>query len=149
MLYRKSRAQRETAFLEVATRLYAQLEDWYDQHPIASFAEFEVEARRVRQELMGQGLALVITGRDTGARVKPPLCPQCCQSMEFTGYRPWGAASAARETEVQPACYVCRACEKQMLFHPQSQTATAVEILTTEIGVRGYERQFENGGARG
>ena len=149
MTYLKSRAQRETAFLEVATRLYAQLEDWYDQHPNASFAEFEVEARRVRQDLMGHGLALVITGRDTGARVKPPLCPQCCQSMEFTGYRPWGAASQAREIEVQPACYVCRACEKQTLFHPQSQTATAVEILTTEIGVRGYERQFENGGARG
>jgi hypothetical protein len=137
MIYRKSRAQRETAFLEVATRLYAQLEDWYDQHPTASFAEFEVEARRVRQELMGHGLALVITGRNTGARVKPPKCPQCCQSMEFTGYRPWGTASPARETEVQPACYVCHACEKQTLFHSPSQTAIAVDLplrcLQTEI----------------
>jgi hypothetical protein len=133
MTYHKSRSQRETAFLEVATRLYAQLEDWYDQHPNASFGEFEIEARRVRQELMGHGLALVITGRETDARVKLPKCPQCCQSMEFTGYRPWSAASPVRETEIQPACYVCRACEKQTFIHPhlQSQTATAVEILTS------------------
>jgi hypothetical protein len=127
MTYRKSRSQRETAFLEVATRLYAQLEDWYDQHPNASFGEFEIEARRVRQDLMGHGLALVFTGRDSGARVEPPKCPQCCQSMQFAGYRVWGMT----ETELQPACYVCRGCEKQTLFHPQSQTATAVEILTT------------------
>jgi hypothetical protein len=133
MIYRKSRAQRETAFLEVATRLYAQLEDWYDEHPTASFAEFEVEARRVRQELMGQGLALVITGRDTGARVKPPQCPQCCQPMQFVGYRPQDMASGP---ELQPACYVCRGCEKANTFHLQSQTATTVDILTAEIGVR-------------
>jgi hypothetical protein len=130
MTYHKSRSQRETAFLEVATRLYAQLEDWYDQHPNASFGEFEIEARRVRQALMGHGLALVITRGDTDARVKLPKCPQCCQSMEFTGYQPWGAASPAGETEIQPACYVCRACEKQTFIHPQSQPATAVEILT-------------------
>ena len=123
MTYHKSRSQRETAFLEVATRLYAQLEDWYDQHPNASFGEFEIEARRVRQELMGHGLALVITGRDSGARVEPPECPQCCQPMQFVGYRP---GVMARETEVHPACYVCRGCEKQTLFHPQSQMSTAV-----------------------
>ena len=120
MTYQKSRSQRETTFLKVATRLYAQLEDWYDRHPDASFGEFEIEARRVRQELMGHGLALVITGRDSGARVKPPQCPQCCQPMQFVGYR---AGVMAWETEVNPACYVCRGCEQQTLFHPQSQTA--------------------------
>jgi hypothetical protein len=127
MIYRKSRSQREMEFLEVATRLYAQLEDWYDQHPAASFAEFEIEARRVRQELMGHGLALVITGRDSGARVEPPKCPQCSQPMQFIGYRPGVMAS---EIEVNPACYVCRGCEQQTLFHPQSQMSTADEILT-------------------
>lgn len=121
MTYLKSRAQRETAFLEVATRLYAQLEDWYDQHPNASFVEFEAEARRVRQELMGHGLALVIIGRDTDARVKLPKCPQCCVPMEFAGYRAWGAPSMTRETEIQPARYVCHSCEKQTFVHPQSQ----------------------------
>lgn len=116
MNYQKSRSQRETAFLEVAARLYAQLEDWYDQHPNASFVEFEAEARRVRQELMGHGLALVITGRDSGVRVEPPKCPLCCQSMQFVGYRPAGTVS---ETEVHPPCYMCRVCEEQTLFQPQ------------------------------
>jgi hypothetical protein len=129
MTYHKSRSQRETAFLEVATRLYAQLEDWYDQHPNASFGEFEIEARRVRQALMGHGLALVITRGDTDARLKLPECPQCCRPMEFTGYRPWGTTCLARETEIQPACYVCRACEKQTFIHPQSEAATAVGSL--------------------
>lgn len=124
MTYHKSRSQREAAFLEVAMRLYAQLEDWYDQHPTASFGEFEIEARRVRQELMGHGLALVINGRDTGARVEPPKCPQCYQSMQFVGYR--AEARMGSETELQPACYVCHGCEKQALFHPQLQAATAV-----------------------
>lgn len=129
MTYRKSRAQREVAFLEVAARLYAQLEDWYDQHPTASFGEFEIEARRVRQELMGHGLALVINGRDPGTRVEPPKCPQCCQSMQFVGYRPWAGTGLGSETEVQSACYVCRDCKKQTLFHLRSQAATAVGSL--------------------
>lgn len=119
----KSRSQRETSFLKVASRLYAQLEDWYDQHPNASFVEFEAEARRVRQELMGHGLALVITGRDSGVRVEPPKCPLCCQSMQFVGYRPGGMVS---ETEVPPACYMCPNCEKQTLFQPQLQVPTAI-----------------------
>ncbi len=143
MTYHKSRAQREAAFLEVATRLYAQLEDWYDRHPAASFAEFEIEARRVRQELMGHGLALVITGRDTGARVKPPKCPQCCQPMQFVGYRPGGVVS---ETEVNPACYVCRDCEKQTLFHPQLQAPVTmgapVENLANLSRSETHEGQF-------
>ena len=109
MTYRISRSQRETAFLEVATRLYAQLEDWYDQHPTASFAEFEVEARRVRQELMGHALALVITGRDTGDRIEPPKCPQCGQSMQFVSYRPWGVASQTSQIYGRPVTSVVAA----------------------------------------
>ena len=130
MTHPKSRAQRETAFLEVAARLYAQLEDWYDQHPDAGFAEFEVEARRVRQELMGHGLALVLTGRDSGVRVEPPKCPLCYQSMQFAGYRPEAMVS---ETAVHPACYVCRDCEKQALFQPQWQVSTTIGSSTVEI----------------
>lgn len=118
MTYRKSRAQREATFLEVATRLYAQLEDWYDQHPTANFSEFETEARQVRRELMGQGLALVINGRDTSAQIELPKCPQCVQPMQFVGYRSWHGSGLENETGLQPAYYVCRSCEKQTLFSP-------------------------------
>jgi hypothetical protein len=65
-MYRQmSRAQREAAFLEKAAHMYGALEDWYDQHPEASFCEIEAEAR-LRRELMGEGLAVLINGRDTG-----------------------------------------------------------------------------------
>ena len=37
-MYRQmSRAQREAAFLEKAVQMYGVLEEWYDQHPEASF----------------------------------------------------------------------------------------------------------------
>jgi len=60
----QSRAQREAAFAKLATYLHTQLEDWYDQHPAASFGEIEQEACRLRREFMGQGLAVVINGRE-------------------------------------------------------------------------------------
>jgi hypothetical protein len=66
-MYRQmSRAQREAAFLEKAAQMYGGLEDWYDQHPEASFGDVEAETRRLRRELMGEGLAVLINGRDTG-----------------------------------------------------------------------------------
>ena len=50
----QSRAQREAAFVKLATDLHTQLEHWYDQHPAASFGEIEQEARRLRREFMGK-----------------------------------------------------------------------------------------------
>ncbi len=38
--------------MKEAERMYAQLEDWYDQHPEASFGEIEAEARKRRRALM-------------------------------------------------------------------------------------------------
>ena len=58
-----SRAQRKAAFLKAANRMYEDLEDWYDQHPEASFGTIEAEARRLRWQLMGTTLAVVIKGR--------------------------------------------------------------------------------------
>ncbi|MBU0493249.1 MAG: hypothetical protein KKA73_15890 [Chloroflexi bacterium] len=69
-----SRAQREAAFLEKAAHMYSALEDWYDQHPAASFGEIEAAARNLRRELMGDGLAVLINGRDTGYQLEAPLC---------------------------------------------------------------------------
>jgi len=119
----QSRTQREAAFLALATPLYAELEDWYDQHPAASFGEIEAEARRRRRELMGAGLAVLINGRDTGFQLDTPACPQCAQPMAFVGYRPWRVSGLEGETELQRAYYVCRECEGQTLFPPGSAVA--------------------------
>jgi len=55
-----SRVQRRAAFLESAARMYNQLEDWYDQHPDATFGEIEAQARHYRLKLMGETIALMI-----------------------------------------------------------------------------------------
>lgn len=41
-----SRTQRRAAFTEAAVQMFERLEDWYDQHPDATFGEIEAEARR-------------------------------------------------------------------------------------------------------
>ena len=70
MVHAKSRAQRRAAFLERAVQMFDALEDWYDEHPDASFGEIEAEARRQRRELMGQALAILINGRERGFQLK-------------------------------------------------------------------------------
>jgi len=105
--------------------LHAELEDWYDQHPAASFGEIEQEARRLRREFMGPGLAVVINGRETGFQLEEPVCPQCGQALQFVGYRPWRVAGLEGETELERAYYVCRECEGQTLFPPRSEVEVA------------------------
>jgi len=118
MSRQQSRAQREAAFVKLATDLHTQLEDWYDQHPAASFGEIEQEARRLRREFMGPGLAVVINGRGTGFQLEAPACRQCGESMQFVGYRPWRVAGLEGETELERAYYVCRECQAQTFFPP-------------------------------
>jgi hypothetical protein len=125
MSRQQSRDQRQAAFVKLATDLHTQLEDWYDQHPAASFGEIEEEARRLRRAFMGQGLAVVINGRDTGFQLEEPRCPQCGESMQFVGYRPWRVSGLEGETELERAYYVCRGCEKQTLFPPGAATEIA------------------------
>jgi hypothetical protein len=123
-MYRQmSRAQREAAFLEKAAQMYSTLEDWYDRHPEASFGEIEAEARRLRRELMGEGLAVLINGRDTGYQLQAPSCAQCGQAMEFKGHRRWGLSGLEGETTLMRAYYVCPECEGETLFPPGPETA--------------------------
>lgn len=121
----KSRAQRQAEFLEEAARMYSQLEDWYNQHPDASFGEIEAEARRRRRALMGQALATLINGRDLGYRLTPPTCPACGQLMKFERYRSWQVQGLEGETELSRAYYVCQVCDGQTLFPPGSEAAPA------------------------
>jgi len=129
MSRQQSREQRQAAFLKLATELHAELEDWYDQHPAASFGEIEQEARRLRREFMGPGLAVVINGRDTGFQFESRACPQCGQALQFVGYRPWRASGLEGETELERAYYVCRECEGQTLFPPGSETEVTPRSL--------------------
>ena len=129
-MYRQmSRAQREAAFLEKAKQMYDDLEDWYDEHPEASFGEIEAETRRLRQELMGEGLVILINGRDTGYQLQAPSCSACGEAMEFKGHRPWGISSLEGETRLMRAYYVCPKCEGETIFPPGSETAVTDRSL--------------------
>ena len=121
----QSRSQREAAFLELAKRMYGELETWYDSHPQASFGEIEAEARPRRRDLMGEMLALLINGRDVGYQLEPPTCTTCGQAMDFEKYRAWLVKGLEGETELQRAYYVCPHCEGQTLFPPRPETPFA------------------------
>jgi hypothetical protein len=125
-MYRQmSRGQREAAFLERAARMYADLEDWYDQHPEASFGEIEAKARRLRRKLMGEALAVLINGRDTGYSLEAPRCSECGQAMVFKGHRRWGISGLEGETTLMRAYYVCPECEGETVFPPGPEAAVA------------------------
>ncbi len=116
------RSQRRAAFLDAAAQLFDSLEDWYDQHPAASFGELEAEARRQRRRLMGPTLALLINGRDRGFQLEPPACPRCSQPMEFQAYRLRTVVGLEGDTRLHRAYYTCPTCPRATLFPPGPQT---------------------------
>ncbi len=124
MSRRMSRERRMAEFQQAATEKYAALEGWYDQHPEASLGEIELEARRLRREMMGKTLAILINGRSTGENVNPPLCPACQQPMEFEGYRDKGVSGLEGDLPLERAYYVCPRCPGQTIFPPGSETPT-------------------------
>lgn len=121
-VYRQmSQEQRKAGFLEKAAFMYDLLEAWYDQNPAASFGEIEAETRRLRREFMGEGLAILINGRDTGYQDEAPNCAKCGQPMEYKGHRRWGISGLEGETDLMRAYYVCPNCKGETLFPPGSE----------------------------
>ena len=128
----QSREQRKAAFLEAANRLYDDLEDWYDQHPQASFGTIEGEARRLRRRLMGSTLQTLINGRDRGYQLEPPVCSGCGRPMKFERYGAKQIYGLEGDTELERAYYTCHVCQQQTLFPPGSETATTGRHLPQE-----------------
>jgi hypothetical protein len=120
-----SRAQRRAAFFDAAAQLFDQLDTWYEQHPDATFEEFEAQARPQRRALMGATLVLLINGRDCGMQLDPPPCPQCGVPCEFEGYRKRTVVGLEGDTRLERAYYTCPRCDKQTLFPPRHQTPPA------------------------
>ena len=125
MVRRLSRAQRRERFLECAIEAFDQLEDWYDEHPAATFDEIEQEARRRRRKLMGRALEVLINGRDTGMALTPPSCPRCGQEMEFHEYRGKAIRGLEGETRLERAYYVCPQGCGETLFPPGREAEAA------------------------
>ena len=113
-----SRTRREAAFLDKAKKIYAELEDWYDANPSASFGEIEIETRKKRRELMGAGLELLVNGRDVGFQLEAPKCPHCGDSMKFIGYRSWQLHGLEGDSTLERAYYGCPNCKGETIFPP-------------------------------
>jgi ribosomal protein S27AE len=109
----KSRTQRKAEFLKSAEVMFELAEDWYDAHPDASFEELEAEMRRQRRGLMGQALATLIVGRDTGFALDAPPCPQCGEPMIFQDYRLWTVKGLEGDSPLERAYYTCPRCAEQ------------------------------------
>lgn len=124
-----SRNQREEKFWEKARQMYEELEDWYDENPEASFGEIEEKTRRLRRELMGETLAVLINGRDTGYQLEAPKCEKCEQGMTFKGDHPWGISGLEGDTRLIRAYYTCPECEGQTFFPSGQEAETAGRSL--------------------
>ena len=113
MTRRMSRGQRQAAFEALAAAIYEELEDWYAEHPEASFEEVETQARAKRRTLMGAGLAILTNGRDSGYALEGQRCPQCGREMAYKG-QGFGRTVHGLEgdTRLERAYYVCLECGK-------------------------------------
>ena len=125
MVRRMSRRRRKETFLIAASEAFEQLEEWYDEHPEATFGEIEQEARRRRRELMGEALEILVNGRDNGVQVEGVQCQQCGGEMEFKGYLPWTVRGLEGDTKLTRAYYVCPECEGETFFPPRPQVRAA------------------------
>lgn len=118
----KSRDQRREAYLEVAGKMYGEMEEWYEEHPEASFGEIEAQIRQGRREMMGETIRILVNERDRGYQLERPKCENCKAEMEFEGYRGWTVRGLEGDTRLKRAYYVCPNCEGETLFPPGSQT---------------------------
>jgi hypothetical protein len=121
----ESRSRRKSAFVEAASEMYDRLEAWYDQHPDATFEELEQELRPRRRELMGDTLALLIVGRDSGQQPNAPPCRRCGQPMTFEGYRSWTVKGLEGDAVLRRAYYLFPACAGEAFSPSGSETGLA------------------------
>jgi hypothetical protein len=115
---KQSRAHRQAVFLESAQQMDEKLANWYAGHPEASFGEIEMAVRKQRRELMGETIAVLGNGRDSGFQLEAPKCPKCRKGMEFEGYRKWRVNGLEGDSAIERADSVCPECSGETIFPP-------------------------------
>ena len=123
MVRKMSQKRRKEAFLIAASESFEGLEEWYDEHPDATFREIEQEARRCRRRLMGKALEIVINGRENGVQVEGVHCEQCGAGMEFKGYLGRTVRGLEGDSRLERAYYVCPECKGETVFPPGQEAA--------------------------
>jgi hypothetical protein len=118
MKRRMSREERKAAYMKAAEQLFEEMEDWYDEHPEASFEAIEQRARESRRQMMGESLKIFVNGRDAGQLDQKPYCEECGQMMSYKGEVPKTVYGVEGETRLERAYYCCPNSCKGTAFFP-------------------------------
>jgi hypothetical protein len=105
--------------------MFEVLENWYDAHPDATFAEIEQHAREQRRQFMGETLEILINQRAHNSELNAPVCPKCGCRMKLHETRGKTVHGLEGRTRVERSYYVCSAGCGQTAFPPGSVSATA------------------------
>lgn len=100
--------------------MYDHLEEWYAQHPQATFGEIEAEACLQRRELMGFTLSELVNGGDNSYQLEAVGCHYCGKSLKFEGYRTKTIVGLEGDSAIERAYYRRESCSKSGLFPPGS-----------------------------
>lgn len=120
---RQTRSEASAEFSQAAQALWAQFDDWYKDHPNATFDDMDRFLGDQGRSLMGKALELMLRQGDLGAQPEGQRCPGCGREMEFKGYPEKTVHGLKVDSDIPRAYYHCPACEAG-LFPPGQTSAT-------------------------
>jgi hypothetical protein len=122
---RQTSSEARDEFLRRAERLWDEFNDWYQEHPEATFDEMEGELGKQRRAILGDFLELGLRQGDLGATSEAPACESCGKPMTCKGYPKKEVHGVEADVKIPRAYYVCPSCGIGRF--PPGPTSTAKE----------------------
>jgi hypothetical protein len=111
--------------MDRAGELWDSFNDWYKDHPEATFDEMEEKLGEKRRAVLGDFLELSLRQGDLGATARAPNCPKCGKPAEFKGYPPKTVHGLDVDLRFPRAYYHCPNCQEG--FFPPGAPTTIEE----------------------
>jgi hypothetical protein len=122
---RQTRDEARDEFLKEAEKLWEDFNNWYSDHPEATYDEMEAKVGAERRAFLGAFLEQSLRQGDLGATPEAPLCKRCGRPMKFKGYARKAIHGVETDASIPRAYYVCPTC--QVGFFPPGPTSPAEE----------------------
>jgi hypothetical protein len=90
--------------------VWDEFNDWYQDHPEATYDEMEGELGKRRRAILGDFLELSLRQGDLGAAPEAPACEKCGRRMVFKGYPEKEIHGLESDAKIPRAYYVCPTC---------------------------------------